>query len=385
MKTHIHLYFAAWRGESRAWRAGTVAIEAGHADEVLYVGHKAVGCPDREDIAPNQTILRIGTEPPRPGSPRLLRALALPRWWWACGRDLASKNVSLVVAHSLASLPIAVFLSRCWRTPLLYDAHELETQREGWSRPIRALAQLVEWLFIRFSDHTIVVNDSIKDWYQRRYPSVSVTTLRNTPSIDRMLVPPGQLRRDLGVGEEDLLFLYLGRFGPGRGIDLMIEAFKKLPSDKHAVFLGDGPWEEWMKGEAGKHSNIHLLKPVSPETVASYASSADVGVSIANGKSLSYQYGLGNKIFEYSLAGLALIVSDIPEQRKYVENHARGWIIPACALELEMLVRGLTRESIKARPEGKTLPPSWETERQVLLSIFLELANKCPSRADQAL
>ncbi len=378
MKTHVHLYFAAWRGESRAWRAGTAAIEAGHADNVLYVGHKAIGHPDREEIAPNQTILRIGTEPPRPGSPRLLRALALPRWWRACQRDLASKDVSLVVAHSLASLPIAVLLSRRWRTPLLYDAHELETQREGWSRPIRLIAQVIEWFFIRFADHTIVVNDSIKDWYQKRYPFARITTLRNTPSTDRRLAPPGQMRRDLCLGEDDLIFLYLGRFGPGRGIDLMIEAFKKLPTDKHAVFLGDGPWEEWMKEEAGKHANIHVLKPVSPEIVASYSSSADVGVSIANGKSLSYHYGLGNKIFEYSLAGLALIVSDIPEQRIYVENHARGWTIPACALELEMLVKSLTRESIMARPERKRLPPSWETERQVLLSIFLELSNRPP-------
>ncbi|GLS00179.1 hypothetical protein GCM10007859_01830 [Brevundimonas denitrificans] len=165
----------------------------------------------------------------------------------------------------------------------------------------------------------------------------------------------------------------------------MIEAFKKLPTNKHAVFLGDGPWEEWMKEEAGKHANIHVLKPVSPEIVASYSSSADVGVSIANGKSLSYHYGLGNKIFEYSLAGLALIVSDIPEQRIYVENHARGWTIPACALELETLVRSLTRESIMARPERKRFPPSWETERQVLLSIFLELSNSPPSRVDQTL
>lgn len=366
---HVHLYFSAWLHESRAWRAGRATLESGRAARVDYVGYRAAGLADRETRSDAETILRVGAPPPKPGSSRLLRGLSTPWWSVAAVREiLRGERVSLIVAHSLASLPAAVLAKLLTHAALLYDAHELETEREGWSAPIRFVSRLVESAFIRFCDHTMVVSPSIEHWYRQKYRGLSISTVRNVPEISGR---PGRsnLRSQVGAGDNDLIVIYLGAFARGRGLDAAIAAFQRLGASRRLVLIGDGPLAEEIRRASEGVPNIHVLPPVPPEQVVEYISGADIGLSQLNGTSLSYHFALPNKLFEYAAARLAVIVSRGPEQEAFVRDSGLGWSIEPSAKALADLLLGIERTDVEAKVAGAKsyALPTWATERPRLL------------------
>lgn len=343
-------------------RAGLCALESGLADRVDFVGYRAKGKPDEERLDARRTIRRIGAEPSRPGSPRLLRAMSLPRWWWTAWRRESAKDIAIVTAHSLAALPAGVFVARRSGAGLLYDAHELETEREGWSPFIRRLARAFERFFIRRCDHTIVVNDSIRAWYERTYPGLSVSTVRNVPMIPKVTAP-SRLREQIGISDEPLLFVYCGLFGKGRGIFETIEAFAGVPQDRHLALIGFGPLEGEVREVAARHPNIHVLPAVDQSELISLLSGADVGVFFPTGRSLSYHISLPNKVFEYCAAGLALLVSDAPELKRFASEHPLARSIPVSSENIRRAIESWPAEEIRrGRATMKFTPPSWDTE-----------------------
>lgn len=372
---HLHVYFSPWTSESRAWREGRAALVAGLAGEVIYTGYREGDLPSVQPRPEGGLIERLGPEPSPAGSSRYLRALSLPRWWLAilCRWGFKS-GTTLVVAHSLAALPVAVVLKMLRGAPLLYDAHELETEREGWSRTVRRIAGAVEALLIRFCDHVLVVNESIRDWYARQYPHAPISVLRNIPELAVSSEAPLDLRGSLGLQDDELLFLFLGALAKGRGIEIILDVFAGSGRDKHVVFVGYGPLAAEVARAAQGSGNIHLLPPVRPSEVVATAAGADVGISLIEANSLSYTFALPNKVFEYASAGIPMIISDIPEQRRFVESLGIGWIIPSRADALAATVAGLSRSGVQAQVAAADYSvPTWKDEAVVLDDVYRTL------------
>ncbi len=361
-------------------RAGASALEAGLADRVDFVGYRVDGLPDEEVIDPRRTIRRIGARPAKPGRPRLLRALSLPKWWWAARRGESSPEISIVTAHSIAALPAGYFVARRCGAGLLYDAHELETEREGWSPLIRWLARRFERFFIRRCDHTIVVNDTIRDWYLRAYPGASVSTVRNVPVIPKA-VGESHLRRNLGLGPEPLLYAYCGLLGEGRGLREMEEAFAGLGDGHHFVMVGFGPLEESLRAEVDRHPNIHLHPAVPQSELIALLRGADVGAFLPTGTSISYHHSLPNKVFEYAAAGLAILVSDAPELARFSQEYPLARSVPASVERIRRAVlEWPAREIREGRASMRFQPPSWAEEVHRLLEAYAIVERRATSK-----
>lgn len=379
---HVHLYFSAWQHESRAWRAGGSALEAGLASEITYVGYRVEGLPDRESIGDGQTILRIGGRPARPGSSRLLRALSLPRWWIAAGRTLPSAEISLVTAHSLAALPAGLLVARRSGAPLLYDAHELETERQGWGPVVRYLAKWFERSLIRKCQHTIVVNDAIREWYESAYPGLSVSTVRNVPVIPEV-IGPSRLRERLGIPTTSLVYVYCGLLGRGRGLTELIEAFRQVRHDVHLVFIGYGPLESEINDAAGQTPNIHFHPAVAQAELITLLNGADVGVFLPSGKSGSYQNSLPNKVFEYCAAGLALLVSDAPMLKHFASEYPLARSIEPGVESIQRAVESWPAEEIRESRFAMTYQPqSWREEVGKLVEAYAIASSRLAAAHD---
>ena len=296
MSRHLHFYFSEWVNESRAWRAGTLALECGYASTVDYIGHKADSLPDQQQIADGQRILRLGAKPAPPGSARIVRALALPRWWRACLQGAKIDDASLVVAHSLAALPIAVRLAHKHRLPLLYDAHELETERTGWSKSIRKFARVVESRLIRKCDHVVLVNDTIRDWYLDVYPRIDASVVRNVPVLpDR--IGHSTLRQTFGLADSALVFVYCGALGRERCLSELITVFNGLREDRHLIIIGDGPEKEILMAQGQGLDNVHFHDAVPQSELITLLSGADVGVGMLRINALNHEFRIAQQDF----------------------------------------------------------------------------------------
>lgn len=371
MTRHLHYYFSAWTNESRAWRAGTLARERGYASVIDYVGYKGEGLPNDQPHSEGQRILRVGADPAPPGSSRLLRALSLPRWLKACLRESRVDDATLIVAHSLAALPAAVLLARRHCIPLLYDAHELETERAGWSKPIRLIAKAVESRLIRRCDHVILVNDTIRDWYLDAYPGIDASVVRNVP-VAPSVIGRSTLRETLSLPADALVYVYCGALGADRGLAELIEAFRGLGQSRHFVMIGYGHGKAALLSQARGLRNIHFHDAVPQSELVTLLSGADVGIVVLRTDSLSYEYAMPNKLFEYAAAGLGVITGKGPELECFAREYPASKCADLTISSLRAAITAWSRDEIdRLRPAmAAYTPPSWQTEQYRLIEAF---------------
>lgn len=371
MSRHLHFYFSQWTNETRAWRSGALALQEGYATAVDYIGYKGAGLADEQPMNDQQRILRIGEEPAPPGSSRIRRALSLPRWWQTCLQEAHVADATLVIAHGLAALPMAVRLARRHKLPLLYDAHELETERAGWSKPIRMIAKMVERRLIRKCDHVTLVNDSIRDWYLDAYPGIDCSVVRNVPNKPEA-IGDSTLRATLGIDPEVMVFTYCGALGKGRGLVELIEAFRRCPSDRHLVLVGYGPDSDALKKQATGLANVHFHEAVPQAELVTLISGADIGVVVIRTDALSYEYALPNKLFEYATARLGIIVGKGPELARFAQEYPATRSADLTVDSLRQAITAWTREDLQAMQAhiADYELPSWQNEQPRLLAAF---------------
>lgn len=370
-RIHLHLGFTPWTNASRAFREGEAAFECGYATDAIYVGYKSPGLADIETVDDHKTILRIGAKPTPPGSARIVRALYLPKWWRACLSGLSVSGVELVIAHSLAALPAAACLAHRHKLPLLYDAHELETERAGWSKPIRVIAKMVERRLIRKCDHVMLVNDSIRGWYLDAYPGIDCSVVRNVPKKTEA-IGESTLRASLGIDPKAMVFTYCGALGKGRGLEEMIEAFRGLGENRHLVLIGYGHNKDGLMAQAKCLANVHFHKAVPQSELVSLLAGADVGIIVPSTEALSYRFMLPNKVFEYAAARLGIIVGKGPELARFAEEYPATRSADLTVDSLRQAITTWTREDLKAMQArvADYEPPSWQNEQPRLLAAF---------------
>lgn len=373
--TNLHIYPSPIKHESRMLRMTAAARDLAIFDRIVLVGTMDRDTAPDERIDDRREIARLGT--PHDGARRLLpRLLRFMAWYLDVLGRFRRAPVTCINCHSLSALPLSVLLKLFTGAKLIYEPHELETETLMTTGLRRALVKIVEWLFIGRADSLIVVGPAIADWYRTRYRGVRPVVVRNLPQAYGKDERPDLLRAALGIGASDMVFLYQGVFGEGRGIETILAAFAGSAPDRHVVFLGYGPLDALIDRSVRQHPNIHRLPAVAPAQLMAYTRSADIGLCLIEPVSLSYRLALPNKLFEYLAAGVPAIVTMLPDMSAVVEESGGGWITANDPDALRRLVGDVTLDETTER-RRKALAWSatntWHQETRALESVYGEL------------
>jgi glycosyltransferase involved in cell wall biosynthesis len=278
----------------------------------------------------------------------------------------------IIHCHDTLVLPIGVLLKIFTGAKLIYDAHELESQRNLQSRFISRITLGVERLSWGFVDVFISVSPSIIEWYERELGPKENALILNSPVFDFDVFEGNSdnyLREKFNIPANEKVFIYIGIIGRGRGINLYLEIFKLAEITSHIVFMGNGELVSKVKEYSESFRNIYYLPPVAHHEVVKIAKSADVGLAMIEAGSLSYYYCLPNKLFEYAFSGLFVITSDFPDMKRVVEEYDLG---VTCAVDIDDL-----RELIKKLSNSECLSTkkdlyklSWQYQEDVLLKAY---------------
>jgi glycosyltransferase involved in cell wall biosynthesis len=263
------------------------------------------------------------------------------------------------------------------RSKLVYDTHELETETVASHGLRKHLLKILERLLIRFVDETIVVNDSIAQWYKYKYRLKRVWVVRNVPYNQGENVAKTRILREaFGIQDEEIVYLYLGGISQGRGIPLLLDTFSRTHPSRHVVFMGFGHLTPLVQEYAAKYPNIHYHPAVGLSDVLKHAAGADVGLSLIENVCMSYYLCLPNKVFEYMMAGLPMIVSDFPDMAALVERYDCGWKVAVDAEALLTLVKTISPKEVSAKSAnacGARCHFGWHLEEPALLEVYWQM------------
>ena len=240
---------------------------------------------------------------------------------------------TVIHSHDIYPLPGAIELARRTGARVVFDAHEIETERlPPLTPPKKSFVDRVERLWLSQIDHLIVCCDSAADFYAERFTKRRPQVVMNAPLMLEEHRTDFNLRTACGIDATQPLIIYTGGVGgEARGLHLVAEAMCRLPEFHLAVLGPRNPdYDRWLTEKSaavGVLDRIHLLPPVPPEQVVAATRMADVGVCPIQDASLSYRYAMPNKLFEMAFTGMPICVSNLPEMARFVLENEVGVVM----------------------------------------------------------
>lgn len=309
--------------------------------------------------------------------------------FWRLSPDrIAEHRPDLVVSSDLPGLVGANIAARRLGVPHLHDCHELYLESTTLRPYERKLLWPVEKAFLRRADSVVVVNETIRDEYERRY-GVRGKVLRNAaPAVsDEVRSNPVDLRALAGLERDAKIVLYQGGLMSGRGLDVCVRAAVHFDDGVHLLLIGKGRSLDdltALAGELAVTDRVHFLPAVEPGELPAYTAAADVGVIPYQPVSRNNEYALPNKAFEYPGAGIPFVAADLPELRRIAETARCGEVYdPFDPSQLAAAVRTvLAPDQYPAYRHNAEIfgqENTWESEREILVGEIRRLIGTTPA------
>lgn len=347
-----------------------------------------IGTEDQGDGPPSSKQGAFEIRAIRPSS-RGLKGLPRPLYLALAFFELSLRLVwagvrlkpRLVHCHDTLVLPAGVLIKLLTGARLIYDAHELESDKNGQTRVLSLATWLMEKACWPWVDGFVSVSESIVAWYRERFAPRPSAVVLNSPVFQAVQnrETPGRsphFRQTFKVPADALIFVYVGILTRGRGVEALLEVFSDPAVSAHLVFMGYGDLDSVISAASTRHANIHLHPPVPHQRVVEYTSGADVGLCFVENVSLSDYYCLPNKLFEYSFAGVPVLASNFPEIERVVHEFSLGKVCEPVPQAIRTAVLSFI-DSPPARLTTVDLSPlSWSEQAQRLTSLYQSLLHE---------
>jgi len=287
----------------------------------------------------------------------------------------SGQRCDIWLANDWTALPIVRKLAAEQCTPYAYDTHELAideyAQSWRWRAIHRPVIATVEQIGIAGAVVTSCVSQGIADRLHQVY------RLPEKPLLVRNM-PRYQAYSHRSCGET-IEVLYHGVVSAGRGLEACIDSVALWRSEFRLTIRGPGT-EDYLAGlrkrigSAGLGDRVVLAPPVPMIDLVREAARFDIGLFALPGHSKQNVHVLPNKFFEYTMAGLALCVSDLPEMTALLRQHDLGRSIPDVTPQaIAAAINGFDRASIDlhkrhALEAAKLL--NWEAEADRLFAAI---------------
>lgn len=283
-------------------------------------------------------------------------------------------KVEIIDCHDLFMLLLGRLLKKkCQASRIILNAHELESEVLGLTNFRKRIVKFLESKLIKKADSVIVVSKSIENWYKNTYKLSNVFCIYNAPFFQETECSD-VFRKIFSIPKESLVFLYQGGLSNGRGIELLLSTFSNLEQCFHIVFMGNGGVKSNIEILAQSHKNIHYLEAVPQNELYKYTSSADYGFSILVGDCINHQYCMPNKLFEYTMFEVPIIVSNTIDQSMFVRENQIGYVLGDYSEQgLSDLIHSLKAEErlqMKQRMKSLGKKISWECQEDKLIKIY---------------
>lgn len=227
---------------------------------------------------------------------------------------------------------IAMVLAKFTSIPYVFDMDssmaEQLVERYRWMRPAAPLMRWVETVPMRGALAVVPMCEYLAERARRHCPG-SVHVLHDVSLLQERPGPVLEdLRRMLRI--DGPLLLYVGNLKAYQGVDLMLEAFARLPerhADARLVIIG-GTARDIEKHERkaellGVADRVHMLGPRPVGALGDYLRQADLLISPrVSGTNTPM------KIYSYLDSGVAVVATALPTHTQVMSDEHAGLAAP---------------------------------------------------------
>ncbi len=322
---NIHVYPGTILFEARMYKIANTIKKLNIFDEIVLLGINNGMLPEEETLDQNIKIKRLNMNQSewlkKSFFNRVINVINLSKLIF---KFLKRNKPSVVHAHNLASLPILVIYKLCYGAKVVYDTHELETERNNWSKLETFFSRIIEFSFIYFTDEIVVVNEEIGKFYNKKY-GFNAHVINNVPEFFKAK-KSNYLREKFNISFDTKIFIFIGALNPNRGVEEYINFFQNTDLNVCLIFLGDGPLKNIVYDAHRSSKKIYFHERVPHNDVVQIAASSDFSISIlrVGNPALSYDFMMPNKLFESMMSGIPILSGGMKSEARFVNENQVG-------------------------------------------------------------
>jgi glycosyltransferase involved in cell wall biosynthesis len=384
----------AARNDVRVMRAATALTAGGYKVSVVDIEHERTRPAEEEfrGISLKHVLVPGWSVSSRGLKPRFfvhamfvtIRSLLL----------LLRTSADIYHAHDETALPFCYVAALLHRKPLIFDAHEVPTS--ALSENHIRMKSLLKRCFLLLVPHcraVISISPSIVAEFRKRYRCQEVCLIRNIPEYQ--VVPKSdRLRCHLGLDSNIRIALYQGNLQPDRGLDRLIRSAAFLERNVLLVLMGRSVRDMQSQLEAliaseGTGDRVKIVAPVPYKDLLDYTASADLGLIFYSPDYLEVQMYLPNKIFEYIMAGLPILSSQVNAVAEVIKTYDVGQILPSFApdkigeainilLADRVALDRMRRNALRASQQDL----NWKKEGQQLIQLYQSILSDSDQKSN---
>lgn len=301
------------------------------------------------------------------------------RFYFKLFVETLKKDFSICFAEDVFVLPVFYIVAKIKKAKVFYDSRELfgflASLKER--KITQFLIYRLERCFIRKVDGVIVTGGLDAEFIRTHYKINNVFVLRNLPFIKKTF-NKYNLRKKFNIPEENLLLIYQGVVVKGRGLKLAFEALVETKKTS-LVILGDGEYKDHYENLVDEYcirEKVFFAGKVSQDDLLNYTASADLGICLIENLSLSYYYALPNKLFEYIMAEIPVIISDLPQMVKITDDYKVGYVIERNEVKTLLLLLQFLEDNklplsiLKQNCINAKMDLNWDKEFEIIKKII---------------
>ena len=220
------------------------------------------------------------------------------------------------IVHIHAEGPaVMCWLPKIFGKKVVVTIHGLNWKTPKWGKLAKSIIMLGEKNAVKYADEIIVLSKQMESYFLEKYN-------RKTTYIPNGIDAPtkiecNQIYKRWGLTKNSYV-LFLGRIVPDKGIEYLIEAWKKIDTNKKLVIAGGNSdsieYYNWIKSTAT--NDCIFTDFVQGELLGELFSNAYVYVFPSNNE------GMPLSLLEAMSFGNCCLVSDIPECMEVIEKQA---------------------------------------------------------------
>lgn len=292
-------------------------------------------------------------------------------------------NADIYHANDLNTLPQGIVCSklRLHPKPLVYDSHEVQSDRTGYNSE---RIKKIERFLLRFVDTMIVENHTRAQYNKEIYGFYPQPVYNYSMLYDIEKQPYSHLREKLGINADEKILLYQGGLQQGRGLDKLIEAMPMI-DEGVLLFVGGGKLTDVLKAQAEQseaRDRIYFLDKVPFEVLPSITREAYVGFQVLQNICFNHYSASSNKLFEYIMAHVPVIACNFPEIKRVVEEEEVGIVTDTHeSRNIAQAVNQLLHDDkqyqhYRAQTRHAKQIYNWQNEKQRFLNVYDTLDGK---------
>lgn len=241
--------------------------------------------------------------------------------------ELVRSNADIYFAEDLYTLPFVTTIAKIKKAKVYYNSREIYAHLGGLrNRPtLQNIVKSIEKFFIKKVDLVLTTGLLDSEYIEKLYKISDTLVVRNIPLYQKT-IPKIDFRKKYNIDNNKLILIYQGVILSGRGLKQIINIVAKLPKTVLIIF-GDGE-EKNSFAELARKLNVSdriiFAGSIDQKELINYTGSGDVGLSLIENISISYYHALPNKLFEYIMAGLPVLCSDLPQMKAIIEKYNVG-------------------------------------------------------------